>query len=62
MSDEDNKNAEERIDSEFIHRLYDSDVHFDVEEVMADLIYEDDYGGEEGIVDRVESEVIEDGD
>lgn len=54
--------VERRIEGEFMRRLQDSDVPFEVVEMMEELIDEPDLGGEDGITERLESEVLNGGD
>lgn len=58
----DDEDVERRIEGEFMRDLRDSDVPFEIVEVMEDLIEEPDLGGKDEIIDRVESEVRENGD
>lgn len=58
----DDEDVERRIEGEFMRGLRDSDVPFEIVEVMEDLIEEPDLGGKGEIIDQVESEVRENGD
>lgn len=55
-------NVEQRISGEFMKRLQEADVPFEIVEVMEELIDEPNLGGEEEIVERIEAEVLDDGD
>lgn len=59
-SDSIDSDVEERISGQFMHQLRDSDVDFDIVEEMEALIDEDDFGGEEAIVERIEDSVLND--
>jgi hypothetical protein len=55
-------NVEERIAGEFMHRLQESDVDFDITEIMEGQLEKDDFGGGEEIAETIEKEVLENGD
>ena len=55
-------NVERRIEGEFMTRLQESEVPFEIIEVMEGLIDEPDLGGEDEIVERIQAEVFDDGD
>lgn len=50
--------VENRIGGEFMRQLQESEVDFDIVEEMEGLLSEDDFGGEELIVDRIEENVL----
>lgn len=56
----DEGNVERRIEGEFMTQLQDSEVPFDIVEVMEELIDEPDLGGKDEIVERIEMEVLND--
>lgn len=58
----DEGDVERRIEGEFMTRLQDTEVPFEVVEVMEELIDEPDLGGEDEIVERIETKVLDDGD
>lgn len=55
-------NIEDRITGEFMTRLHEDDVDFDITEEMETLIVEDDLGDEEQIIESIEENVLNDGD
>lgn len=64
MSDEFDTEAsdiERRIEGEFMKRLQESAVSFDVVESMEGLLDEEDFGGEDRIIDIVENVKVSDG-
>jgi hypothetical protein len=54
--------VEERITGEFMTGLQESDVSFDIIEVMEGLIDEEDFGGKEEIVSAIDSDVMQNDD
>ncbi|ERJ04827.1 hypothetical protein HLRTI_003195 [Halorhabdus tiamatea SARL4B] len=54
--------VEERIAGEFMRRLQESDVDFDVTEVMEAQLEKDDFGGGNEITELIEEEVLENED
>ncbi len=58
----DDVDVERRIEGEFMTRLQESEVPFEIVEVMEGLIDEPDLGGQDEIVERIEAEVLENGD
>lgn len=54
--------VEERIAGEFMRRLQESDVDFDVTEVMEAQLEKDDFGGGDEITELIEEEVLENED
>lgn len=58
----DEGDVERRIEGEFMRRLQESEVSFEIVEVMEELIDEPDLGGEDRITERLESEVLNGGD
>lgn len=52
-------NVEDRIVGEFMTQLQNSDVDFAITEVMEGLLDEDDFGGQDVIVERIEEEVLQ---
>lgn len=50
--------VEDRIDGKFLHKIRHSDVDFQISEMMEDLVHEDDFGGKDEIVLRIEQEVM----
>ena len=57
--DSNDVDVEDRIAGEFMTQLQDTDVDFDVIEVMEGLLHEDDFGGEDVIVERIEARVLD---
>lgn len=55
-------NVEDRIVGEFMHRLHDSDTPFELAELMEEQSSKDDFGGSKELIERIESEMIEDAD
>lgn len=55
-------NVEDRIVGEFMHRLHDTDISFELVELMEEQSSKDDFGGSEELIERIESEMIEDAD
>jgi len=55
-------NVEDRIVGEFMHRLHDADIPFELAELMEEQSAKDDFGGSEELIERIESELIEDAD
>lgn len=53
--------VEDRIAGEFITELQESDVDVEIVEMMSGLLHEDDFGGEEKIIEQLEEQVLEDG-
>lgn len=60
-SEIDSTNVEARITGEFMKRLQDSDVDFGVVNSFEELIDEDDFGGDDSVIEIVEDELIDDG-
>lgn len=58
----DEGDVERRIEGEFMRRLQESEVPFEIVEVMEGLLDEPDLGGEDEITERLESEVLNGGD
>lgn len=58
----DEGDVERRIEGEFMRHLQESEVPFEIVEVMEELIDEPNLGGEDGIVERLEMEVLNGGD
>jgi hypothetical protein len=58
----DEGDVERRIEGEFMRRLQESEVPFDIVEVMEELIDKPDLGGTDEIVERIEAEVFDNGD
>jgi hypothetical protein len=56
--DSEDVNVEDRIVGEFMRQLQNSDVDFEIIEVMEGLLDENDFGGEDMIVERIEEEVL----
>ncbi|TKR27982.1 hypothetical protein [Natronomonas salsuginis] len=54
--------VEDRIVGEFMRQLQESDVDFEIVEEMEGLLDEEDFGGEERIIERVEESVLNDED
>lgn len=54
--------VEDRIIGEFMRRLQDSDVDFAIVEEMEGVLDENDFGGEELIVERIEEGLLNDED
>lgn len=54
--------VEDRIVGEFMRQLQGSDVDFDIIEEMEGLLDEEDFGGEDRIIERVEESVLNDAD
>ena len=52
---------EQRIEGEFMTKLQDSSVSFDIVETIEGQLGEDDFGGEDEIVKAVEEAVLDDG-
>lgn len=61
VPDLESSNVEARITGEFMRRLQDSEVDFELVEGIEQLIDEEDFGGEDAIIDLVEEELIDDG-
>lgn len=59
-TDLDSTNVEDRITGEFMTRLQESDVDFALVDAFEGLVDEEDFGGEETIVEIVEDELIDD--
>jgi hypothetical protein len=65
MPDEENStefqtgDVEERIAGEFMHRLQESDVDFDLTEIMEGQLDKDDFGGGDEITELIEEKVLE---
>lgn len=57
--DSEDVNVEDRIVGEFMRQLQNSNVDFEITEVMEGLLDENDFGGEDVIVERIEEEVLE---
>lgn len=57
--DSEDVNVEDRIVGEFMTQLQNSDIDFEITEVMEGLLDENDFGGEDVIVERIEEEVLE---
>jgi len=55
-------NVEERIAGEFMRRLQESDVDFDVTEIIEGQLEKDDFGGGNEITELIEEEVLENED
>ena len=54
--------VERKIEGEFMTTLQNSEVPFEITEVMEDLIEEPDLGGDEEIIDQIETEMLDNGD
>lgn len=54
--------VEDRIVGEFMRQLQDSDVDFGIVEEMERLLDEEDFGGEDRIIERIEENVLNDAD
>lgn len=64
MEDEfekDREKVEERIVREFLLGLHESGVKPQIPDIMEELMYESDFGGEEEIVEKVEDQLLPDG-
>lgn len=57
--DSEDVNVEDRIVGEFMRQLQNSNVNFEITEVMEGLLDENDFGGEDVIVEGIEEEVLE---
>lgn len=55
-------NVEDRIVGEFMHRLQDAEVSFEMVELMEEQSSKNDFGGAEELIDRIKAELIHDGD
>jgi len=55
-------NVEERIAGEFMYRLQESNVDFDITEIMEGQLEKDDFGGGDKIVEIIEKELLENED
>lgn len=55
-------NIEDRIAGEFMTRLHENGVDFEITDEMETLIVEGDLGDEEQIIERIEENVLNDGD
>ena len=60
--DIDESNVEDRIVGEFMTRLHRSDVSFEFIELLECQLSANDFGGPDALIERVESELIDDGD
>ncbi len=60
--DPDEGDVERRIEGEFMRRLQESEVPFEITDVMEGLLDEDDFGGKDEIVRRIEEEMIDNDD
>lgn len=56
--DSEDVNVEARIAGEFMTQLQNSDIDFEITEVMEGLLDENDFGGEDVIVERIEEGVL----
>lgn len=54
--------VERKIEGEFMTTLQNSEVPFEITEVMEDLIEEPDLGGDEEIINQIETEMLDNGD
>jgi len=52
------RKVEQRIVGEFLLGLHKADVNPEIPEIMEDIMYEDDFGGKEVIVEKVESRLL----
>lgn len=55
-------NVEDRIAGEFMHRLHNADVTFELAELIEEQSGKNGFGGSEELVERIESELIENAD
>ena len=53
-------NVEDQIASEYIFNVMEADVDVEIADVMNELLDEDDFGGEDLIVERIEEAVFND--
>ena len=60
--DIDESNVEDRIVGEFMTRLHRSDVSFELIELLEGQLSANDFGGSDALIERVETELIDDGD
>lgn len=54
--------VEDRIAKEFIFNVNESDVDVRIADVMGELLHEDDFGGTDLIVERIEEVMLDDAD
>ena len=54
--------VEDRIVGEFMRQLQESDVDFEIVEEMEGLLNEEDFGGDDRIIERIEESVLNDAD
>ena len=61
LGDLDSSNVEARITGAFMRQLQESEVDFDIVDGIESLIDEEDFGGEDAVIELVEEVLIDDG-